>query len=324
MRNIIVCLLVLTVSASAFSKILNFEDFVSKYGKHYTPEEYAHRLNVYKQNLQTIELFNADDSSSFKLGINEFADWTSSEFQQKMLNPQPPRANKFVPDSKPSTTAPPASLDWRNSTDVVVVGPVQNSGDCGGSLIRPVIDSVSSDYSVSYGEDFWLFNTSYVTDCDGWGCTGGFVEDVWKYVTKYGLWWYYDGVCPVNPGVGICISGGVTYIQSGNEATLQEAVARVGPVVVLIDASRPSFQLYTSGVYADAGCSSNNLDHALLLVGYGSSNGVDYWIARNDWGTSWGQKGYIYIARNKNNMCGIASYASYATKAGNCVCSIEA
>lgn len=104
-----------------------------------------------------------------------------------------------------------------------------------------------------------------------------------------------------------------TKVGFFSESALQEAVAQVGPVSVGIDASKYSFQLYSDGVYVESTCSPLQLDHGVLAVGYGVYDGKDYWLVKNSWGTSWGMEGYIMMARNHRNMCGIATDASYPT-----------
>jgi cathepsin L len=101
-------------------------------------------------------------------------------------------------------------------------------------------------------------------------------------------------------------------VKEGSESDLQDKVANNGPVAIAIDASHNSFQLYSSGIYDERSCSATNLDHGVGAVGYGTDNGVDYWLVRNSWGTSWGEKGYIRMVRNKNNQCGEATMASVA------------
>lgn len=122
---------------------------------------------------------------------------------------------------------------------------------------------------------------------------------------------YQDESCMYNPTGKAAKCRGYREIPEGNEKALKRAVARVGPISVAIDASLTSFQFYSKGVYYDENCNSDNLNHAVLAVGYGIQKGNKHWIIKNSWGENWGNKGYILMARNKNNACGIANLASF-------------
>jgi cathepsin L len=94
---------------------------------------------------------------------------------------------------------------------------------------------------------------------------------------------------------------------------LTKAIALVGPISVTIDASLPSFKSYSSGVYFMDSCGAAGFNHGVTVVGYGTDEetGLDYYLVKNSWGSSWGENGYIRMARNKNNNCLIAAAASY-------------
>lgn len=88
---------------------------------------------------------------------------------------------------------------------------------------------------------------------------------------------------------------------------MKEAVAKVGPIAISINASPSTFQLYSHGIYDDVACTSTTVNHAMLVVGYTP----EYWILKNWWGQNWGEGGYMKIRRHRN-VCGLANYAAYA------------
>merc|ERR1719183_2948080 len=82
------------------------------------------------------------------------------------------------------------------------------------------------------------------------------------------------------------------------------ALVNGGPLGIVVDAG--GWGMYWSGVFDSCLYSENiDLDHGVLLVGYGEENGKKYWIVRNSWGGSWGREGYIYLARDDTAQCGM-------------------
>jgi cathepsin L len=107
---------------------------------------------------------------------------------------------------------------------------------------------------------------------------------------------------------------GYVDIAEGDEKGLEAAVATLGPVAAAMDAGRPTFQFYSDGIYFDPECGNraDDVNHAVLVVGYGTEpSGQKYWLVKNSYGPQWGIGGYVKIAKDANNHCGIATQASY-------------
>lgn len=96
---------------------------------------------------------------------------------------------------------------------------------------------------------------------------------------------------------------------------MQLAITTIGPIAIAVDDTHSAFFFYSSGVYNEPACSTTELAHTMVVVGYDTlTNGTtkqDYYIVKNSWGDTFGMNGYIWMSRNKNNQCGIATRASY-------------
>lgn len=85
------------------------------------------------------------------------------------------------------------------------------------------------------------------------------------------------------------------------------------PQAIAVQAGSTYFQSYTGGVLTNSTSCGQNLDHAVVMVGYGTASGINYWIVRNSWGTGWGESGYVRIQRKAYpGTCGENMYVAYA------------
>jgi len=304
-----------------------WEKYKEKFNKKYpSASEESRRKAIWQNNTVLIhehnKLFHAGNST-FRLGENPFADMTAKEFAERYNGY---KKKKVV--STPSSLSLedmkdlPGHVDWRSKGYVT---DIKNQQQCGSCWAFSATGSMEGAHFKKTGTLVSLSEQNLV-DCSdpegNMGCDGGLMDQAFNYtVINKGVdteasypYKAVDQSCMFKASdVGATISSW-TDIPSGSEPDLQKAVASVGPVSVAIDASAYSFQLYAGGIYYEPSCSSQFLDHGVLAVGYGSKatgQFKDYWIVKNSWGTDWGMKGYIWMSRNRENNCGIATASSY-------------
>jgi len=295
-----------------------FEAFKVQHNKNYaTIQEHGYRYRVFKQNLDYVEETNAQNLG-FKVAMNQFGDLTLEEFRSKYLSAVRPTFSSNAMIHRATVQDLPTNFDWRTKN---VVTPVKNQQQCGSCWAFATVASVETAHALATGSLVSLSEQNLV-DCStqNGGCNGGLPYLAYEYIIKNGgidteaCYPYkgYDGTCRYSVNCrGATISRYVN-VTSGSESDLLSAVA-VNPCAVGIYAGSLAFQFYTSGVYSQRNCPNqmSQLDHGVTVEGWGVENGQAYWLVKNSWGSGWGESGYIKMARNAGNMCGIATMAAY-------------
>lgn len=307
-----------------------WELFKVKFKKYYPSqsEDETRKLAFFRNSLKIAEhnRRHARGKVGYKRIVNTFADMLPEETKRttaaRRLSLSSQR-NKQVHKSTSSrvfnTSLLPENIDWR---DKGAVTPVKTQGPCLATWAFSAAGAVESHHFIRTGQLVELSEQNLI-DCSqdfgNLGCEGGRTDQAFEYIIQNKgidleeLYPYVSKTmpCSFNKGaVGATLSGYHTIPQMSEEQ-LQIAVATMGPVAVVIDAAHDDFFQYHQGIYDNPFCSSTDVNYGLLVVGYGTSNGKDYWICKNSMGPDWGEHGYIRMARNKESQCGIATSATY-------------
>ncbi|KPJ01501.1 Putative cysteine proteinase CG12163 [Papilio xuthus] len=305
-----------------------FDDFLDTYKPTYNSNETEklRRFEIFRNNVKMIHALNMGDAGTATYGVTKFADLTHEEFKRQFLGLKPSLSN---PNQIPMTKAVipevnlPDAFDWRQRGAVT---PVKDQGSCGSCWAFSVTGNVEGQWQIKTGNLLSLSEQELV-DCDKLdeGCNGGLMDNAYRAIEQMGGLELEDDYpyagkahdsCSYNKTLSrVTISGAVNI--SNNETDMAKWLVKHGPISIGINAN--AMQFYMGGVSHPWRmlCSPDNLDHGVLIVGYGESNyplfhkRLPYWIVKNSWGPSWGENGYYRVYRG-DGTCGLNMMASSA------------
>ncbi|XP_064552337.1 putative cysteine proteinase CG12163 isoform X2 [Drosophila montana] len=304
-----------------------FHKFQVKYKRRYANSaEHQMRLRIFRQSLKTIQELNANERGSAKYGITEFADMTSTEYAERAGLWQ---RSEDKPTGGAAAVVPayagelPKEFDWRQKKAVTHV---KNQGQCGSCWAFSVTGNIEGAYAIKTG-NLQEFSEQELLDCDSTdsACNGGLMDNAYKAIKDIGGLEYeseypYEAKkkqCHFNKTLSHVQVSGFVDLPKGNETAMQEWLLTNGPISIGINAN--AMQFYRGGVSHPWSplCNRKNLDHGVLIVGYGVSDypnfhkTLPYWIVKNSWGPRWGEQGYYRVYRG-DNTCGVSEMATSA------------
>jgi C1A family cysteine protease len=288
-----------------------FVEFVAEFDKTYAANEFFNRYAIFKNNYESIVAHNTANHT-WTMGVNQFSDLTAAEFEAIYLTGlQVPADYQPLANAQQFVMAA-GELDWRTKN---AVGPVKNQGQCGSCWAFSTTGTIEGVHAIRTGKILSLSEQQLV-DCSGstgnQGCNGGWPKWALTYLTTNGAcdqagypYTGRDGTCKTTCAKVLKPTG---QKDLANEAGLTAAI-EIAPVSIALAASS-AFQSYKSGVFT--GACPGQVNHAVLLVGYGTQGTTDYWTVKNSWGAAWGSAGYILLPRGQNK-CNMGYASTYPT-----------
>lgn len=328
MKLLFVSLIALCAVSSAFTPsdglLAKFEEWQNNFNVKILDGEYKKRLAIFMENDRYIAAHNAKELS-WTLGHNEFSHMGYDEFSSAMLGFGGVPRQEWISDYNDFSDVNASSL--KDSVDWVAQGAVtavKNQGQCGSCWAFSTTGSIEGAYFIKNSK-LISFSEQELVDCDhngDQGCGGGLMDNAFGWIKKNG------GLCtetsyPYKASAATCALSNCHVVPGSapqkwtdvakTEAAFKAAVSQQ-PVSVAIEADQLSFQFYRGGVMK--GNCGTKLDHGVLVVGYGTDDGTDFWKIKNSWGGSWGEQGYIRIERGASQTggkCGVLLQGSYPT-----------
>jgi C1A family cysteine protease len=325
MKNIIFTLFISLIFCQITEKetFQKFEKFIQKYNKHYDSlEEFMERFEIFKNHLFSLKAKN-DLATHHTIGITKFSDLTDEEFRKKYCGLKFTKSNKISLKKYQlkKDLKLPESFDW--VLDKNVLGEPKNQYSCGSCWAFSVVGHLEALYYIKYGIHK-TFSEQQLVDCDSYddGCDGGEFLPAYKWIKENeGLeseddypYSAKEQTCSQTQSKNIVKIIDYQLLETTDEEIIKQYLYEVGPLAIGVNAYPLNWYAYGVIDWGNDNCAHDDINHAVILVGYGHDNeeGLDYWRIRNSWGADWGEKGYFRLSRGKGT-CGVNMHVSYAT-----------
>lgn len=310
-----------------------FESYLKDFNLSFPKSELESRRAIFQQELARVIEHNAK-GVAWKETINKNSAYKKEELKARfgraksvanVQGKELKHAKELPADFviKPLSELP-ESVDWREKD---VVSAVKDQGHCGSCWAFASTATMESHIAINSGLLFALSmeqiamcapNTAH---CGGTGgCEGSTAELAFEYATsssglyeeyQYGYSSYYgtDYACSLPSSEDtspVAAIDGYVKLPNNNYTAVMNAIATVGPLAINVDAS--TWHAYDSGVYSGCNQETPDVNHVVVMVGYGEENGQKYWLVRNSWSPTWGEAGYIKLARadpQVEEVCGM-------------------
>ena len=305
------------VSSSNFDSSKSFDEFISHYGVKIESINYEFRKGLYLQEQKRILAHN-NANKGWNETITTMSILTSDE--RKKFYGYSKGVNKYLTQIKNinlnliDLDSLPKNIDWRSKG---VVTAVKSQGGCGSCWAFASTAVIESHVAINTNKLYDLSPQQIATcspnplECGGKGnCQGATAELAFEYVASsvglydefqlpYTEYYGVESKCVLPSDTPRATISGYTKLEENNYEELMYAIATIGPIAVSVDAS--NWHSYSSGIFNGCNQSNPDINHAVVLVGYGTDKllGKDYWLVRNSWSASWGESGYIRLLRQK-------------------------
>ena len=305
-------LIAAAASAMTFKEDPFWKSYKATFGKTYEHEaEEERRYQVFNENMRLAAEFNQMDDEA-EYGMTPVSDRFPEELTSKI--PLPERTEVGAEPTAEEVAALPTSFDARKKKWVPAI---RNQGQCGSCWAFATIGVLSINYAKKHKKTPPVLSEQQLVDCgkeNMHGCNGGWPLGAAEYAKK-GLmlnsaypYKARKGTCKFNSKKIKTKTATCGYVGKTDNA-MKTAVNSYGSILVIISAKK--LYSYKKGIMSASGCPAGT-DHAIVIIGWGKSGSTKYWIIRNSWGTSWGEKGYFRLALGKNS-CGIRDWPLYMT-----------